>query len=64
MSETVTIRNAAEGIQIAGTKTQVAPGVTAIMIGPTVVAVTERHDISEYLVPVDPMDELQCDSCQ
>jgi len=24
----------------------------------------ERSAIDEYYVPVDPMDDLQCDSCQ
>lgn len=25
---------------------------------------TEEREFTEYSVPVDPMDELQCDSCQ
>jgi len=27
-------------------------------------AALARFDLDEYFVPVDPMDELQCDSCQ
>jgi hypothetical protein len=29
-----------------------------------IILTAQRHDISEYEVPVDPMDALQCDSCQ
>ncbi|AYG05561.1 ribonucleotide-diphosphate reductase subunit beta (plasmid) [Gryllotalpicola protaetiae] len=30
-----------------------------------VVAQVERHDlVGGYEVPIDPMDELNCDSCQ
>jgi hypothetical protein len=29
-----------------------------------IILTAERHDISECEVPVDPMDALQCDSCQ
>ena len=25
---------------------------------------TEHYQVPEYIVPVDPMDELHCDSCQ
>jgi len=25
---------------------------------------TEHYQVPEYIVPVDPMDDLQCDSCQ
>jgi len=26
--------------------------------------VEERPTVDEYYVPIDPMDDLQCDSCQ
>jgi hypothetical protein len=53
LSEPVTIRNEDAGIQITGTKTVVAPGITAF-----------SFDANLYEVPTDPMDDLQCDSCQ
>ena len=25
---------------------------------------TQQAPVEEYIVPIDPMDDLQCDSCQ
>ena len=37
----------------------------ALVAGGVVIAQVEHHDIvGGYEVPVDPMDELGCDSCQ
>ena len=46
------------------TDTQARGGYSIATPQGAIILTAEHHDISEYEVPVDPMDALQCDSCQ